>query len=640
VGVDSTGARVRAQVYGLVFVAVFVAFSPALRNGFVNFDDDINLLQNEHYRGLGARNLGWMFGTFYVGHYMPITWLSLALDHQVWGMNPFGYHLTSILLHAVSAMVLAATFTRLLARTSAPAFVKLHAAAAGSLFHSLHPLRVESVAWATERRDVLAGLFFGLAVYAYLRRWDDVERRGFWLAASLASFALSLLSKASGMTLPLVLVALDLLQPGQERGRIAWLEKLPYFALGLAGAAIGWLGQIYSTQAIVPIAEFGVLQRLAQASYAVVFYLEKTLWPLGLSPLYLLDRNLDPFAIRYVLSATLIAAATLATWLLRRQAPGLFVGWIAYLLLVAPFSGLAQAGSQIAADRYTYLAAMPFGALFAGACCAAFARPARRVAYSSVAVLLVVLAALSARQCAHWRSSVDLWKRVVEVEPESDLGHHRLGVSLHQAGRYQEALQAYERALLLRPTPDDANARYDRALTWLSLERMEEAQADLDLVLAAKPSHAAALEVAADLLQSRGEEEEAIRLYRVALASDPLFADGYLALARRLRSAVRPEEAREVIELGLSVAPKCAPLRNQLGVLLLEQGNPLEAELQLRAALSFEPDEPGYLTNLGLALEKLGRIDEARDCWRRALEIEPRHNPARRLLDRGARAEP
>ncbi|MGH7828942.1 MAG: hypothetical protein ACREP8_02080, partial [Candidatus Binatia bacterium] len=226
-------------------LATFIAFLPALQNGFVDWDDYKNLVENPHYRGLAWTELRWMFTTFHIGHYHPLTWMSFGLDYWLWGMDPMGYHLASLVLHAANALLFYFVSLRLLRLGfSLPVLPQLSlpvAAAVAALFFSLHPLRVESVAWATERRDVLSGFFLLSTVLCYLRAITAAEggqARWRWLAAAWIVYALALLSKAIGMTLPLILLILDvypLKRLGGGRGkwfgleaRKVWWEKIPF----------------------------------------------------------------------------------------------------------------------------------------------------------------------------------------------------------------------------------------------------------------------------------------------------------------------------------------------------------------------------------------------------------------------------
>ncbi len=355
----------RWLVPSLVSLLTVLAFLPVLGNGFVDWDDKANFLENRSYRGLGWEQLRWMITTFHKGHYQPLSWGTLGLDYILWGVEPFGYHMTNLLLHAANAVLFYILAFRLLALalsvTAGEAFSLRISAAFAALVFAIHPLRVESVAWATERRDVLSALFFLLTIHLYLWANGDAQSRRtrIWrLSASLAMYSLSLLSKAGGMTLPVVLLVLDVYPlrrfAGQGQnwfGRAArgvWLEKVPFLILASAAAFVALLAQ-YEAGALESMERYGTLVRMAQASFGLVFYLWKTVVPLGLSPLYEISPELNPWEWQFLVSGVLVVGISLALFLLRRRWPAALAVWVCYVAIVAPVLGVAQSGNQLVA---------------------------------------------------------------------------------------------------------------------------------------------------------------------------------------------------------------------------------------------------------------------------------------------------
>lgn len=416
----------------VLIAAVFLTFAPALRNGFVNWDDDLTLTDNLAYRGLSAAHLRWMFTTTLAGHYQPLTWLTFAVDHALWGMNPSGYHLTSLLLHAANACMVYVLVVSVLRPLVATSETTLRVAALiGALFFAVHPLRVESVAWASERRDVLSALFYLLALLAYLRMHRAGERRRrVWLLASLVSLALSLLSKAWGITFPIVLLILDaypLRRLGRGSDRAVLLEKVPYAVLAFAAALVAFAA-VRSVEETRTLAEHGPLARLAQAAYGLCFYMFKTLVPVALSPAYLLRTPLDPTEPRYVVSVLVAGGITLAALAMRRRAPWALAAWAIYAVIVAPVLGFAQTGPQLVADRYTYLACLPFSVLLAAALVRLGRTAAlRRAATAAAAAALVVLGAATVRQTTIWRDPITLWTHVLRLDPDNYVAYTNRG---------------------------------------------------------------------------------------------------------------------------------------------------------------------------------------------------------------------
>ncbi|MBI2386861.1 MAG: hypothetical protein HYV14_12770, partial [Elusimicrobia bacterium] len=349
----------------LAAAAAFLAFLPSLGHGWTNLDDPMFLLGETGWRGLGPDAVAWAFTSKVGSVYQPLAWLTYGLDHALWGMDPFGFHLQSVLWHAISAGLMFLIARRLLelarpVRSSDPDWGLNAAAFLSAMVFSVHPLRAESVSWASERRDVVCCAFVLAAVWAYLRPRNR--------KLVFALFLLSLLSKGMALLLPVALLALDVyplrrVGPRGEGLRTALKEKLPLFALafvfGLVGLAaqerIRWTWEQHALPA-----------RLAQACFALLFYVRKTLWPSGLMPLYELRPPLDPAEPRFVAAAAAVAAAALVCWRRRLSRPWLAASAFWYAVLLFPVSGLFQFGPQLVADRYSYITTLPL-AVLAGA---------------------------------------------------------------------------------------------------------------------------------------------------------------------------------------------------------------------------------------------------------------------------------
>lgn len=445
-----------------LFVAgvTFLCFLPALEADFVSWDDDTNFTLNESYRGLGPAQLKWMFTTTQMGHYIPVTWMTLGLDYAIWGMDARGYHLTNLLLHVAGAVCFYFFLVALLRRAFADAGpsweTALHAAAAaGALLFAIHPLRVESVAWVTERRDVLSGLFLLLTLTAYLRMVETRRRR--WLIVALACYALSLLSKSIGMTLPAVLLILDVYPLRRWRAdprRAILVEKIPFALLALAAAVAAIILQRRAGTTI-PLSDLGLMDRLALAAYGLWFYVWKTVVPMNLSPLYLFETGMASARSLFVLLGSGAILAAIGLYMLRHRWPAGWVSASCYAVLLLPVVGLTHAGPQVAADRYSYLSCLPWAALVAGAIYA-FCLRRREVrplvsAVVTAAVLMLVLGVLTTRQTRVWRDSLTLWNHAVRVEPENYRAFLGRGDARREAGRLDEAKDDYTKVLTLYP---------------------------------------------------------------------------------------------------------------------------------------------------------------------------------------------
>ncbi|HEX7784703.1 MAG TPA: tetratricopeptide repeat protein, partial [Methylomirabilota bacterium] len=490
---------------------------------------------------LGWTNVRWMLTTTHMGHWIPLTWLTFSVDYVLWGMEPFGYHLTNLLLHTATAVALYFAALRLLRAATAGGEIALRLGGlAAALFFAIHPMRVESVAWATERRDVLSGLWFVLTLLTYLVAVDRTgPRRRWWLAGSVACFALALMSKATVMALPAVLLILDvypLRRIEQWRawataeGRRALLEKAPFAVLAVAGA--GMAAYALGTHAAEMLVPLPLAARIAVALYGFAFYAWKTFVPVGISPLYQLPRRVDPAAPAMLAgaAAALVLTATLV-WQRRRWPAGLAV-WLSYLVLLAPVSGLVPSGPQLVAVRYSYLACLGWAVLVGGAVWW-LARRAETAPgtwrWAAAGVSIAALAGLGAAawsQTHVWRDSETLWAHVMALDPASSIAHNNLGFVYLQQGRLAEAEEEILAALKLDPE-------------W------ELAHANLAVVLVRQGKLAEAGEARVQLgymYLKHGKYEAAIDLFQKEVASRPGDAGAHnnLGAALLLRGQVGP----------------------------------------------------------------------------------------------------
>ncbi|HEU4437872.1 MAG TPA: tetratricopeptide repeat protein, partial [Methylomirabilota bacterium] len=488
-------------VLGSALVTAAV-FGSSLHHGFTDWDDPINFLDNPHYRGLGWRQLRWMVAANLMGHWIPVSWLTLGADYAIWGMNPFGYHLTNLLWHAASTVLFCLVAARLLGLAMPAAWPVMHGvgAAVAALFFSIHPLRVESVVWITERRDLTSGFFFLLAVLSYLQAHERpaAPRMG-WPLVSLVAAALALGSKAIVMGLPLVLVILDV-HPLRRLGssprewlstrmRPVWLEKIPYFLLAVAAAAVALAVQ-RSTGYLTPEP---LAARLAITAYNLWFHVWKTFVPLDLSPVYELPRSPSLLQAPYLLSAIGVIGITAALWLLRRRWPAGLAAWTFYLVMLAPVSGLVHTGYHLGADRNTYVSCAGFAVLVGALLVVigdAWRRDTLRASIAGPALALCVLwiagLGLSARvQTTVWRDPETLWRYAVEVDPGCAVCQHNLAVNVGLRGDYTEALTAFERAFALRPDRTEFRVSYAQLL--MHMGRRPEGLAALRARLADTP---------------------------------------------------------------------------------------------------------------------------------------------------------
>jgi tetratricopeptide (TPR) repeat protein len=577
-----------------------------LGNGFVTWDDDRNFVENPNFRGLGLDQLRWMWTTFHMGHYVPLSWMTLGLDYTVWGMNPTGYHLTSLLLHAANAVVVYFLARAILERggSVSPGEAQLplaFAAGFAALVFAVHPLRVESVAWATERRDVLSGLFYFSSILVYFRSRDTpVSRRGYWI--SLILFLGALLSKATSMSLPVVLLVLNvypLRRLGSsvgwtsERARHVYLELMPFALLAAATAAL-------SIVALHPPNQLGLAAKLAVSAYSLVFYLWKTMAPVGLAPLYEMPQQVDPADGRFVTAFVVVLCLAALTWVLRHRRPGVTTALVLFFVVTLPMLGVVQNGPQIAADRYTYHAA-PAIALLAGGALFVVLRGAPVLGAAVASVLVLVLLGLTWDQSTVWRDSQTLWSRVLEVDDQSSIAHSAMSNLLYQQNQVAQGLAHSERAVAIAPD-------YPEGLNGLGVGLARE-----------------------------GHVADAIDKYQRALAVKPDYDDAEanwgVALAQSGDIAGAIEHYRRALEIN----PNNSNANVNWGNALVRSSRFDEAISHYQAALRIRADNAEAQHNWGVALARQKRFADAIVHFRAALEIQPGHVEARQYLDLATR---
>jgi tetratricopeptide (TPR) repeat protein len=460
-----------------VFWALLVAgvaalfFLPVLQGEFLYWDDGGLFVHNPYYRGLSPVHWQWMCTTFFFGHWQPLSWLSCALDYTTWGMNPQGWHATNLLLHTGNAVLV---YLLCLAFLKEKRNGRYAVAVLAALFWAIHPLRVEGVAWLATRGYLLCTTFCLLTLLFYLRA---VEQKRYPLAALLC-FTLATFTKGIGMMLPLVLLLVDwfplrritCIRTAFSRAA----EKIPFFALSLLAGAAAFLAK-KTDGGMMPIEQSGLAERLGQAVYGSWFYLLKTAWPLNLSPLYYKRPDAGPVMTALVLTA----AAAIFLFLFRNRLRPVITVLGAFLLLIFPMLGLTQSGAQLFADRFTYLATIPFSVLLAAGLIRL--RALRRPVLGAALALLIVSGAQTFVFSNTWSHNLTLWWRAVSVDKNNALAYNCAGRALMDYQQYEKALECFERAVQLNPAY--TLARHNRALALAMMGRYGEAFSGWEIAL-------------------------------------------------------------------------------------------------------------------------------------------------------------
>lgn len=628
----------------LIVLITIAVFFPSLRNGFVSWDDNKNIYQNPYYRGLGWSQLQWMFTTFHLSLYRPLTWMTLGLDYLLWGMNAAGYHLSSLLLHCANAVLFYFLALRLLCLAAPVAAASMPirmAAGYSALTFSLHPLRVEPVAWLSARGDLLAGLFFLLAILLYLRATAaesvGTQRWG-WMASAVGVYGLSLLSKASGITLPFVLLMLDVyplrrLGDGEGswfglRDRRIWWEKLPFLLLALGAALIAVLAK-EQAGALASLAGYGVGSRLLQGLFGIIFYLWKTIFPVGLSPLYEVPVEFHFWDPPFLLSGVLFLVISAGLYLVRRTLPAALFSWIYYLIVLGPTLGTAQSGPQMVADRYSYLACLSWSMLAgAGLLYLWQTWVDRKIAAWKIIFALgigclfaIVLGGLSWKQTAIWRDSETLWRHALSVTRGSSTIDFNLAVVLHDKGKLEEAIDHYRRSLQFNPNVADAHYYLADALA--ERKQLKEAVKEYNQAIQIDPGLWRAHFNLANVLSSQGNLDGAVEHYSEVVKIQPAFVDAHYQLGNVVALNGDLDTALQHYQEAIKLDSSRSEIHFDLGNALMKRGRLDEAATHFEAAIRLKPGMVKAYNNLGMLMAARGRLDSAIGLFREALRIEP-----------------
>jgi tetratricopeptide (TPR) repeat protein len=652
-------ARSLALPASCVVALAVAVYAPVGRFEFVNYDDYHYVVENTHVAtGLTPGNAWWALHAFWAGNWHPLTWISHQLDASLFGLDPGGHHATNLLLHAANGVALLAVLFSLTG--------SLWPSAAVAALFVVHPLNVESVAWVSERKNVLSTLLWILAMGA----WGAYARhpsRGRYALAALW-LALGLAAKPMVVTLPLVLLLLDWwpLRRFDPDGPGAWAraltlvkEKLPLIALSVLSSLLT-LGAQKGAGAVTTLDQVPFQARLANAAVSYVGYLGQVVWPAGLSAFYPHPgRSLKPGPLLLALSLILLLSAL--AWRARRAAPCVPVGWLWYLGTLVPVIGLVQVGSQAHADRYAYV---PLIGIF---CAIAWGLPALLPAPRTLAALAAVavaaLAVAAHRQALHWRDSIALFEHSKAVTRRNYVAYTNLGLAYNKQKKWDTAIENFKAAL--RIEPDSAEALGHMGLAFAKKGEVDAAIAALEKAIAIYPKSEHAHNNLGVALRKRNPAK-AVEHLRQAVALAPSFAEARINLAAALFTAGNDSEAREALAEAVRLEPGVAPTRTRVGAVWLDRGELAAAIREFEEALRLDPrhndalnsrgvarlrqgdlagarsdfeqvlrrtpDDADARSNLGTVLVRTGRPAEGRAELARAIELNPRHADAHATL--------
>jgi len=581
----------------LIAVSVFI-YAPVRNHAFLAWDDTEYVSNNRHVMaGPTWNGIRWAFTTGHMANWHPLTWLSHMLDARLFGSDAGLHHCTNALFHILNALLLFALLQEMTGSLGRSAFV-------AALF-AAHPLHVESVAWLSERKDVLSTFLALLALLAYV----GYTRRPTWKRYLMVAvfFALGLMSKPMLVTLPFAMMLLDYWplrrvtleagaagKPLRAMARLTY-EKLPLFALVLVSCIVTFIAQ-QRAGAVGGLDKIPLGLRASNALVSYAAYIGKTLWPAHLAALYPI------FALakaQVVGSGLMLAAISAGAILGARRWPYLPVGWLWYLGTLLPVIGLVQVGSQSMADRYTYIPSIGLFVIASWGAWDLLTRlPYRKTLVPAAAAIIIAACAITARaQVHHWKDSTTLWTHALTVNNRNDIAHNLLGEEFAKKGKLQEAIAQYTEALQINGNNAEANNNIGLALA------------------------------------ETGKTAEALAHYQKALSLKPAFVDAHYNLAITLTNLGKIKEAIAEYSEALRLNREFVNAYVNLGVVMAQQGKPDEALRYFQEALRLQPNNASAHNNLGILLETQGKMQEAEAHFSEALRIEPTFEAARRNLD-------
>jgi len=595
------GSRFPVWLMAAVLVLVTIAlYWPATRYDFVSLDDPEYVTENPHVQGgLNWEGVKWAFcNTEQAAYWAPLMWLSHLLAWQLFGSNAWGHHLINVLLHAANTALVFLVFRRM----TGAAWRSLILAA---LF-GLHPLRVESVAWITERKDVLSTLFWMLTLWAYVKYAEagtaQNSKSSLWYGAALAMFVLGLMSKAMLVTVPCVLLLLDYWPLERFKSSRAWRlvrEKIPFFAFAVLASVVTFVVQKHGG-AVATVENLPLGARSGNALISYCRYLGKLFWPTDLAVFYPHPGYWPREQV--LLAGVLIVGISVLLFVKRRRYPFLLMGWLWFCGTLVPVIQLVQSGEQAMADRFTYVPSLGVLILAIWGAYELTRHWRHQVVVLSVAgsAAIVLCLGLTRQQLGYWKDNEILFRHALKVTENNCLAHKGLGDALIKKGQVDEAISQYQEAILL--IPGYAEAHYNLGTALQKNGQIDEAISQFREAIRLNTEYAEAFNNLGTALQKNGQIDKAINQFQEAIRLKPGYADAHYNLANALLKKDQTGQAVRQFQEVIRLKPDDAEAHNNLGAALAMNGQIEEAISQFQEAIRLKPDDPEGHNNLGRAL--------------------------------------
>ncbi|NLO67755.1 MAG: tetratricopeptide repeat protein [Bacteroidales bacterium] len=594
----------------VVLIVTFFVFSPALQNGFVNWEDDVNVTENPYIRELNADNLRNIFTQTITGGYRPLPTLTYAIEYQLFRLNPLGYHLSNILLHLLATGL----FYLLLRKLGANLFI----ACLATLLFGIHPMRVESVVWITERKDVLYSSLFLLSIILYIY-WLQKKRLLFYLLA-LAVFIMALLSKIQAVALPIILIGLDYYHHKELKFRHLW-NKIPFLILALATGIFG----IYILQnqgTLIVSSSIPFWQRIFIGTYTLCVYLAKAVFPWQLSAIY---PNPASLTFPFYLSAAVVILLFFLAWRFGRSHKAFVFGTLFFLMNIVFVLQILGAGQAFEADRFTYLAYGGLFFLFAIGIHKSLKKIFKPLIIGLLAGYLVLLGVMTWNRVKVWRTSETLFTDVLQKYPDCSIAHNNLGLWYRDQNRNREAVESYTRAI--RANPSGYMSYSNRGESWFALGETKKALTDLNIALKINPDYSKALSNRGAVHGSLGENQKAITDLDRAIELNPYQTEAYQNRALVHYALGDFKKAAEDCTAYLQISPDDPDILNYRGRCYDRLNRNEEALNDFNRAIAIHSTKGHYYRNRSYLLAKVGDFAGALRDIRKAQELGTRINP-------------
>jgi len=608
-------------------IATFIAYMQVLKYGFItSFDDTEYLTSNWNIKaGLTKESIVWAFSTSYASNWHPVTWLSHMLDYEFYGLEPFGHHLTSLLFHIINTLLL---FGVLLKMTGA-----LWRSGLVAVLFALHPLNVESVAWVSERKNVLSTFFLLLTLWAYVKYVDKRNARNYLLVVLF--LALGLMSKPMLVTLPFVLLLLDfwpLKRFSEVRPARLILEKAPLFILLIGSCVATFIAQ--KSGGAIRFSEFSSLYfRIANALVSYFEYLRNMLWPSGLSVFYPHPGNALP--IWKPLACTIVLVVV-TIWVVKeiRRAPYLAVGWFWYLGTLVPVIGIVQVGEQAMADRYTYVPLIGIFIAIAWSLPEQIKTGKEKFLPILSGIVISLLIALTWIQVSHWKNSITLFKHAINVTDAKYPGvatiHAFLGDAYHRAGELDIAISEFKKSLDLDPV--NLYGLNNLAATLAEQGNLKEGLIYAQKLARFQPDYTPGLITMGNILEETGKLDQAQIYYEQVLKRDSDSFENYLNLANILYRKGNLEDAIPHYKKVIILNPNLLEAHYNLGNIFGQLGQPIDAKKEFEQAIRCDEKQPMPHYGLGLIQLQTGNYLKAIEAFEQALSLNPKFEQARHFI--------